>query len=254
MVLLMITVNLYIPKVDAKAKTLRQLKAELADAENRYNQNKQEKELTQQQITQKRNNVNAINTEIDTIQSNIISLENEIVELEKNIDEKEKEIKKIINYYQVSNGESAYLEYAFNAADFTDFIYRMAIVEQLSKYNNKLVNQYNEMIEANKNKKVELQNKTVALNKKQDELESEIVALGSHLSESMDISVSIEEELKSLKELINTYENVYHCSLDEDFDTCTNKLPPGTEFFRPVISGYISSNYGARTYTLNAGF
>ena len=251
LVFIFLTVNFYVPNVDAASKTLRQLKAELSDAETRYNNNKAEKELTQKQIQEKRANVSAINKEIDTIQQNLIDLENEIAELEESIVKKEEEIKRIMNYYQVSNGESAYLEYAFDAADFTDFIYRMAIAEQLSKYNDQLVDQYNTMIDEDKNKKVELQNKTVALNKKQSELESEIVSLGSRLAESMDVSVSIEEEIKSLKELVNVYENVYHCSLDEDLDSCTNQLPPGTAFYRPVVAGYISSDYGYRTYRLN---
>ena len=253
LIVIIMTVTFVLPPTNnVHAKTLRDLKAELADAQARYQSGKSDRELTEKQIADKRNKVNEINREIDKVQQEIIDLGNEIEQLEIDIQNKEKEIKQIMNYYQLSSGESAYLEYAFNAADFTDFIYRMAISEQLSSYNDKLVDEYNQMIEDNKAKQKDLQNKTVALNAKQVELEKELNDLGSHLSDVLEINVSIEDEIKSLKELIDTYENVYNCSLDDNLDTCTAKqLPIGTQFYRPVISGRVSSNYGGRTYWLN---
>lgn len=253
LIIVIMTVTFILPsntRVDAK--TLRTLKAELKDAEDRYQKNKNEKELTEQQISSKRNRVSEINKEIDDIQEEMVNLEEEIEQLNINIEKKEKEIKQIVNYYQLSSGQSAYLEYIFNAQSFTDFIYRAAIAEQLSNYNDKLVDEFNQMIENNKAKEKELAAKTVSLNQRQTELQAEIADLGSHLSEVMEINVSVEDEIKALRELVNTYENVYHCSLDETLEACTaKKLPPGTAFFRPVVSGHISSDYGARTYMLN---
>lgn len=40
---------------------------------------------------------------------------------------------------QISEGDNVYLEYIFEATSFTDFIYRSAIVEQLTKYNDELI-------------------------------------------------------------------------------------------------------------------
>ena len=48
-----------------------------------------------------------------------------------------------------------YLEYVFTATDFTDFIYRMAIAEQLSDYNEKLISDYEDLIIENEKKKEE---------------------------------------------------------------------------------------------------
>jgi len=48
-----------------------------------------------------------------------------------------------------------------------------------------------------------------------------------------------------LKEYIDTYQNKYKCGLDEDIDVCgRDKLPPGTAFYRPVVSGSISAHFG----------
>ena len=246
LVLILLIVNFSVPtKEIAQAKTLRDLKEELAQYEKELAAGEEQKRLTEQEIANKKASIEAINVEISTISNEIVNLNKEIEELNIEILEKEQEIKDIINYYQLSSSESAYLEYVFEATDFTDFIYRMAIAEQLSEYNDKLVDEFHATIKENEQKKKELDAKTIALNEKQKKLESELVSLGSQLGEIMDENVSIEDDIKSVKKLINTYENVYKCDLDEDLNTCgKGKLPPDTAFYRPVNSGKVSANYG----------
>ncbi len=246
LVLLLLIVNFAIPtKEVAEAKTLRDLKEELAAYEKNLAAGEEQKKLTEQEIANKRANIENINVEISNISKEIVSLNEEIEQLNIEIVEKEKEIKEIMNYYQLSSSESAYLEYVFEAADFTDFIYRMAIAEQLSKYNDQLVEEFHETIKQNEQKKKDLDAKTVTLNEKQKQLEVELSSLGSQLGEIMDENVSIEDDIKSVKKMINTYENIYKCGLDEDLNTCgRGKLPPDTAFYRPVKSGKVSANYG----------
>lgn len=239
-------VNFSIPSTTKiEAKTLRTLKQELADMEAKYAASNEEKRLTQSEINATRNSIAAINSEIESIQKEMLNLTNEIEKLKEDIEKKKQEIKDIVAYYQLANGESAYLEYVFNAVDYTDFIYRSAISEQLSSYNDGLVDEYNKMIEENKKKQEELASKRVSLNSKMTNLETQLKSLGSQMSEVLEENVSIEDEIKSLKKAINTYEVTYKCGLDEDITTCgRGKLPAGTKFFRPVISGRISANYG----------
>lgn len=246
LIFVLLVVNFSIPTEEvAEAKTLRDLKEELAAYEAELEQSETQQKLTEQQIANKRSNIDSINAEIQSIQKEMVDLTAEIEQLNVEIVEKEEEIKEIMNYYQLSNSDSAYLEYVFEAADFTDFIYRMAIAEQLSKYNDKLVDEFHETIEKNEKKKKDLDAKTVSLNEKQKQLESELASLGSQLGEIMDENVSIEDDIKSVKKMINTYENVYKCGLDEDLNTCgRGKLPPDTAFYRPVKSGKVSANYG----------
>ena len=102
----------------------------------------EKKQMTEAQINTVKNNIATLNREISAMQDESKKLEEEIKQLDKDIATKKEEIKKVMNYYQLSSGENEYLEYVFEAADFTDFIYRMAIAEQLSSYNDKLVDEY----------------------------------------------------------------------------------------------------------------
>jgi murein DD-endopeptidase MepM/ murein hydrolase activator NlpD len=239
--------------IDVNAKTLRDLTKELDAMEAEYNRNIEEKKLTERQINNIHASINNIGVQVNNLQKNISDLSNEIVILNDNISSKDKEIKDIVNFIQISNGESAYLEYAFGAQSFTDFIYRMAISEQLAKYNQDLIQSFNAMIEENNKKVTEMNNKTNELNQRQIDLSSEIKKLGSKLSDLIDISISVEEEIKLQRDAIKLYRDM-GCGLDEDIRTCgRNKLPPGTAFFRPVVNGVVTSDFGWRDNPLRPG-
>lgn len=253
LILILLTVNFAVPEnKDVEAKTLRDLKKELAELEKEQSAVQNEKKLTEQEIENKKKNIGNINVEISNINQETKDLTQEIENLNVEIVEKEKEIKDIMNYYQLSNSESAYLEYVFEAADFTDFIYRMAIAEQLSDYNDKLVDEYNSKIKENQQKKKDLSNKTVELNDKQKQLEKELDSLGTQLGEIMDENVTVEDDIKSTKELIKRYENDLKCGMDEDVDDCLYRRLTenieieivGSGFYRPVTKGKVSANYG----------
>lgn len=239
--------------IDANAKTVRDLLKELDQLEAEYKKSVEEKKLTERQINNIHASISNIGKEINNMQTQINDLSNEIVVLNSNIESKDKEIKDLVNFIQVSNGESAYLEYAFGAQSFTDFIYRMAITEQLAKYNQNLITSFNKMIDDNNKKVTEMNNKTAQLNQRQVDLAGEIKKLGSKLADLIDVSISVEEEIKLQRDAIKLYRDM-GCQLDEDIRTCgRNKLPPGTAFFRPVINGTITSNFGFRPNPLNPG-
>ena len=228
-----------------EAKTLRQLKEELAQKEQELANGENKKNYTSQQINEKKATINSINEERLKIGEQINDLNLEIEQLTEEIKEKEEEIKKIISYYQLSNGESAYLEYIFKAADYTDFIYRMAISEQLSDYNDKLINDYNDKIKENEKKKEELAQKKIELNEQQVKLQDELQSLGDQLDQVMDENVSLEDDIVSIKKMIETYENVYNCKLDDDLNECSQgKLPPDVKFIRPLENGTVTANFG----------
>ena len=242
----MLVITFFIPNnSEVEAKTLRELKEELAAKEQELKNGQNNKKYTEQQIKEKKEKINSINTEVAKISEEITNLELEIEKLSEEIKEKEQEIKKIMNYYQLSNGESAYLEYIFKAADYTDFIYRMAISEQLSDYNDKLINEYNNKIEENNKKKEQLAKKKIDLNDQQVKLQKELQSLGSQLGSIMDENVTLEDDIASLRKMVDTYENSYNCKLDDDLNECSaGKLPPDVRFIRPLYSGTITSNYG----------
>lgn len=243
---------LIVPIGNAEAKTLGDLKQELEQKIAEYEQSQSEKNLTENQINNIKNNVSAIYNEIEQNQKTIVELGVQIEELKVDIEKKENEIKEIIRYYQLSQGESMYLEYVFGASDYTDFIYRLAISEQLSSYNKELVEKQNQMIEDNKKKQEELASKEEELLKKQVQLNEQLNSLGNKLSEIVDLTVDIEEEIKVQREAIELYEKQYNCKDSDEISVCTaSKLPADTAFWRPLVTGHRSSEYGYRTYRLN---
>lgn len=234
--------------IGVQAKTLSDLKNELENDKNKLKENQVKEQKTEAQMSSINSNIKSIQSTITENYEKIKKLNNEIEELNSDIKVKEDEIKKIVNFNQISNGESAYLEYMFGAEDFTDFIYRTAVTEQLSSYNKELINQYNKKIEENKKKTEELDKQKNELAKKQKELEAEYSNLGSSLAEMADIKVSLEDAIKMNEDLIKEYEKL-GCKNNEEFSACVarmNTLPPDTAFWRPLTKGRITSRFGYR--------
>ena len=238
--------------VDADARTLRKMKNELAQLERELSENKAEQQNAKNNIRNSKNKIEEITKEKVDIEDEVDDLTDEIKDLGADIKSMNGEVKDIINYYQLSKtGDSGIVEYVFDATDYTDLTYRMAVTEQLSEYYSSTIKEYNNKIKENEKKKEELADKKVSLTKKEGELEEFITAQQGKLDASMDGSVSIEEEIAAIKKTINLYENTYKCKLDETIDECLrDKLPSGSSLYRPVIAGRVSSNYGPRSYKL----
>lgn len=240
--------------VDAKNnKTLRTMKSELAGLEKQLAENKQEQQDAKDGISSSKKRIEQISQEKVDIENEMEELSEEMTKLSKEIAEMNDEIKEILEYYQLTKeSDSSALEYVFGAEDYTEFIYRMAIAEQISEYQDDLINSYNKKISDNEKKKVELADKQTSLNKKVSELEGYIKSQNNKLSEALEGSIGIEDEIEALKKNINLYENTYKCKLDQTLDQClAGKLPAGSKLYRPLVAGRISSNYGSRSYRLN---
>lgn len=244
LIITIVCASLYIPRVSGK--TLGDLESELKNKENELSSNKEQQKLTEDEMKGITSNLISIQATINQIQTDTKNIEADIVNLNNDIALKNEEIKRIMNYVQVSSGDSVYLDYMMGAQDFTDFIYRSAVSEQLAKYNTELIDSYNKAIETNNKRKVELANKRSELANKQVLLQSEYEKLGSRMSEYDDMEISITDEVKSLQELVKIYKD-RGCTSDQDISTCGKaQLPSTTAFYRPLVSGYLTSWFGWR--------
>ena len=257
--IILIFIFVFISVTNTKAKTLAELKEELSTAEQKYTNNQNEKNQTQEQINKTKNKITELSREKEKVQNEIIELEEELEKLAEDIEKMQKEIKSIMNYYQLSSSGSLYLEYVFSSTSFTDFIYRLAITEQLSEYRTKTINEFNRLMEENRKKISELAEKQVSLNKLQDQLSDQLSSLGDNLSDITEEAVEIKQEIKDLKKQVNTYQNTYKCSLNEELSVCINRynskygngyLPSAAGFYRPIVSGALNYEYG---YTAKYG-
>lgn len=248
--LIILIVPMMIPPQEVKGKTINGLQQEINDAKKQIEENKNKKQLTQEQIQTVNANISLIDKEIKDGEAKVIALNEESIKLANKIEEKKEEIKKIINFFQLSNGEETYLEYVFGAATFTDFIYRKAITEQLTKYNKNLVKEFDEMIKANKKKTEEIAEQEKELLKKQANLQSEIVKLRYQTNllekDTGDLEDGILEAQKTLNDLRRL-----GCGENEEARACydrLNTLPVDTQFWRPTNTGVITSYFGPRSY------
>ena len=248
-ILCILAASLYIEPIKADSKTLGDLKKELADFKSDYESNRLQKQMDEEEIRNIEAQVVTINQEIKDISDEIVEINAKIDELEIEIENKEQEIKDIIRLTQVSNGESAYMEFIFGAKDFTEFIYRAAISEQLSTYNNNLVEEYkNDIEESNRQKKL-LSDKKTELNDRQRDLKIELDKIQVSITKLDELSLSIEEQIRAKEAEIKVYVDK-GCKDDETIGHCGNDLiPPDTSFSRPLKTGYLTDWYGTRGCT-----
>lgn len=231
-----------------KAQTLGDLRSDLESKKSKLEESNNKKALTEQEINEVSANIKSIENQISQTYSDIEQLQQESEKLKQEIEEKNEQIKQLIAYVQHSDGDSDYLEYIFGATSFTDFIYRVAVSEQMSAYNDKLIDEFNETIEKNNQKEKEIQEKRTSLAAQQEQLQEKKQQLGEELEAISSTSISIEDEIASAKEIIAMYEKK-GCKDNENIATCGKSiLPPGTAFYRPLVQGYITSEWGPRDY------
>ena len=128
------------------AKSLNDYYNELAKLQAEYNANKNNKNMTEKQMSQINSDIKNINNSIDKIRSEIKQAELDIEKSKEEIDDKKLETDGLIQFLQISNGGNIYLEYLFDAENYTDFIYRYEVVKQLTNYNSGLIDDLEKLI------------------------------------------------------------------------------------------------------------
>lgn len=241
-ILAFLMIALLIP-INVSAKTLGDLKNEYNALEQAYIDKQNEIQNNQNEQGNTSNRIDEVYGEIAQAEADIEALNAKIAELNLKITEKDKQIKAVIKYYQVSNGESELLEYLFSAKSITDFIYRATVTEQLSRYNSDLIDEMHQLIEESKKSIEELHAKEDSLKKLQDELRTKLYLLQMEAQNLADDEDSIEKDIEASKSIIQFYIDS-GCSESDDISVCANEqLPVGTRFWRPLQSGYMTSTW-----------
>ena len=119
---------MFIPFYRVEAQTLQDLYNELSSLEKKYNDAQSNKKLTESEMKKLNNELTVVNNDIEKTKDEIVQSEKDIINSEKDIETKKEESNEFLKFLQISSGENAYLEYLFDAEDYTDFIYRYAVV------------------------------------------------------------------------------------------------------------------------------
>lgn len=241
--LIIIPILILIMPTNVSAKTIGQLRQEYSALQEKYNNNQAQIKHTEAEIASAKARVNSIYGEIEQTNKEMADITDEIARLNKEIAVKEDQLKDLMRFFQVSEGESTYLEYIFKAKSITDFIYRVSVTEQLTKYNDDLIKEMHAMIEENKKNIEKLQKKEEELKKLQEELASKLVILDQEKKKLNDEDADLKQELADNLAIINFYIKA-GCSENQEISTCAKtQLPPGTKFWRPTDSGFMQSKW-----------
>lgn len=224
-----------------EAKTLQDMYDQLADLQTKYNNNKNSKNLTQSQINQLNGEITTISATIEKTRKEIKQAEIDIENSKTKIADKKVETDGLIQFLQVSNGGNIYLEYLFDAENYTDFIYRYEVVKQLTNYNSDLIDELEALILDLQAKEKELSEKNVKLENDRQELTKKVNTLSYSLANFESEGVDIEEDIADLKKVIKVYEDM-GCSRNQDITTCAASINAfGWKY--PMAKGCVTSEY-----------
>ena len=255
--LLIVLLTVFIIPINTNAKTIKQLEQEInsftADLDNK----KSQIATNDAEVKKIQENIANIESQISQIESETAILEQEIEASNQEISEKSEQSKSLFQYLQVSEGENAYLEYIFGATDVTDMVYRMAIVEQLTEYNDQVMDELSALIEENETRKSELATKNAELEKLTTELEAEQEKINAETAQIKEAMPSVEQQLEEAEANLKYYKNL-GCGENEDIYACQFRVeqannsssggggyvPSASGFYRPMVSGYVTQNYG----------
>ena len=264
LLIFLILFSMALPTSYAKEKTLNQLKAEAKANRDAYNEAKKQKELTEQERNNTIKQKEDVEAQISSIQKEISNTSNKIVEIKKDIEKKDDQMKDIMSFVQVTNGDSNYLEYIFGATDFTDFIYRISVAEQLGDYNEQLIKDYEKDVKELDKKQEELNKKNTELAKKENELSQLEVKLNGQIEELQEGMMSKDDEYETISSMIKSFESLRICSGNDTLSSCQRKLnqsmsngsgsvdvsgtPGANGTYMPIRRGRVTSDYGYRSY------
>ncbi len=250
LLIIVLCISITILPTKTSAKTLGQLKSELAQAEKEYNENKNQQNTIKNNIDYSNKEIVASQKAIDQAQKDITAAGKKIQDLNEEIDEKQLQIKELMKAVQLTDGDISYLDYIFGSESMTDLIHRTSIAEEISEYNDQLIDDMNNKVEESKKLQKNLEEKQKNLEVKIKEFEKKISSYNASLSSIAEIQVDKSSEIRTLKETINYYSKI--CKNDsQDITSClSNQLPYDTVFYRPTTYGYVSSEYGYRNIDL----
>ncbi len=238
--------------LNTQAKTVAQFEEEVKRYTAQLEETNASLAKNEAEVAEIEKKITSYEKQIEDAKNRIETLQKEIEESNQKIEEKSAESKKIIEYYQIANGENAYLEYAFGATSITDMIYRMSVVEQLTEYNDKIMDELEQLIEQNKKDQKELEEKQKSLVKLSEDAEKEKKKIQADSASLRDTVPSIKTQIAEAQAMVKYYKGL-GCGANEDIQDCQYRVSQGSSeslpsvgfFVRPMQKGYFVRGFSS---------
>lgn len=236
--------------ISVSAKTIAQFEAEVNKYTAELAEKQRKKAKNDAEVAEVEKNIKNLESQIKETKEEIARLEKEIEDSNKKIAEKNEESKKIVQYYQIENGDNVYLEYVFGSETITDMIYRLSVTEQMTEYNKKVMNELRKLIDESNKKKSDLAAKNNKLTTLKSNLESEKARIEADTKGIVESMPSIETQIKEAKANVVYYKSL-GCGVNEDISACQfrvmqstgSSLPSVGIFQRPIEYGRFSRGW-----------
>ncbi|GEN56532.1 peptidase [Halolactibacillus alkaliphilus] len=193
-------------KIAANEARQKQVKSKIADLDQDLAVTADKLEIKQNEISTTENEISTIETNITTTENEITQTEEEIVvlnndieDLMQRIEQRQELISSRLRSMQRSGGNSSYLELVFSAQSFGDFISRLTAVT-------KILDSDKNIMEAQRQDKLDLESKRVEVEEKQASLETkrdELTAAKKELESKKATLVAQRQELTELQNELN---------------------------------------------------
>ena len=259
----LIIICLVITTKNVHAVTLKEYEDKVAQYTAELKEKEAKKAKSEAEVAEVKKNIQNIENQISQTEKEISNLQAEIEKSNQEIIKKSTESKKVMEYYQIANGNNAYLEYAFGAETINDMIYRMSIVEQLTEYNDKIMKELKQLIAENNKKKTQLSSKKEELKTLKTKLESEKERIEQEIKSIEGIIPSVQGQINLYQSRVNYYKKKgckssdiigVTCDVPKKVTTGGNRNNNGSNvgtgplingsFRFPVDGGSISWGYG----------
>lgn len=229
----------------ASSNTLRGLRQELSDLEAQKRKNDSQKKATEEEIRE--NNLAILNAqeEIQESQEKIENAKILISETDEKISNLHDQTEKLMAYFQLMQGENVYMEFISDSSSMTELVMRSDAVNQIADYNQEKLIELEDLIEENEQLQVDLIKYEDELEQNIIEYEAKIDTLQYDLSSLGEVGMSLEDEIRSKRELIQAYEDM-GCEEDQDLDVCAS-INGSSIWYKPLNKGRVSSIFGKRT-------
>ena len=249
---LLLSVFLPIP-VYAETLTFGQVLDELAKAQQNLKNNQEAIKSKENEVTYSKNAITSLKNEIQKMSDETAQLQKEIADSNIEIKEKQEQTKSMIAYIQMSQGDNIYLEYIFGGETITDFIYRLSVVEQITEYNENIIEELEGIIKANEKRKEELAKKQEESERKIINLNNQIESLNGSIIQMGNLSPSLEQEVQDQERLVEYYRSQGCSSRDQVIGRDCAVETANAIFRRPITTGYLTSHVDYRWGSFHRG-